>query len=192
MESAAACPDDRVVAGRREDGDRLVDRLAGVFVPGDPLLGRGGGAEIPSAMTLSTSNVFTLRMVETSAGSSQFEWRLAKRSMTDLSLVASATSAALSGDATKGGLAKVGATIYVTAMDGAGGWGSDTRWRVEKRSAIDLTLDAAFGTGGGVLSDPSAGEDVSRQVGVAGGVVYVVGFDEVAGPQQWRIEARFE
>ncbi len=151
-----------------------------------------GGAEIVAAMTISTSNVFTLRMVETSAGSSQFEWRLAKRSMTDLSLVASATSAALSGDFTKGGLAKVGATIYVTAMDGAGGWGSDTRWRVEKRSAIDLTLDALFGTGGVVLSDPSTGEDVSRQVAVAGGVVYVVGFDEVASPQAWRLEARFE
>ncbi len=71
---------------------------------------------------------------------------------------------------------------------------TDPEMRFEKRSAIDLTLDASFGAGGVVLSDPAAGEDVARGIAVAGRVVYWVGFDEVpvGTSQQWRIEARFE
>ncbi len=86
-----------------------------------------------------------------------------------------------------------GSFIYIC------GWESvvtimDQAWRIEKRNATNGSYDASFGTGGFVTSNPTAGGDVSEDLAVDSQYIYVVGWDEDPGIDdwEWRIEKRFK
>lgn len=70
----------------------------------------------------------------------------------------------------------------------------DTAWRIEKRSLATGALDAAFASGGALISNPSPYYDWAHAAMVDGGAIYIVGSDMSPhvppGPQftQWRIE----
>ncbi len=66
----------------------------------------------------------------------------------------------------------------------------DLRWRIEKRRTSDGSLDASFGSGGIVTSNPSTGIDVATSIATDGTYLYIGGFDSTPGDRQWRVEKR--
>lgn len=77
--------------------------------------------------------------------------------------------------------------IYSVGYDEAGG---DRQWRIEKRSKSTGALVGGFGTGGVVTSDPSSGADEATAVRVDADYIYVGGFDNSPGNDQYRVEKR--
>jgi uncharacterized delta-60 repeat protein len=80
-----------------------------------------------------------------------------------------------------------GSFIYVIGSDMTP---VTSQWRMEKRFLSDGSLDAAFGTGGVVTSDPSGGGDEPIDIVVGPAHIYGIGQDIIPGDVQWRIEKR--
>jgi hypothetical protein len=77
--------------------------------------------------------------------------------------------------------------VYLAGYDSELG---DRRWRIEKRDRMTGQLIPEFGSGGLLLFNPSAGNDeVIAVVSDATGL-YVAGYDNTPGNDQWRIEKR--
>jgi hypothetical protein len=66
----------------------------------------------------------------------------------------------------------------------------DAQWRIEKRSLADGSLDEEFGVGGVVTSNNGTGFDVAYDIAIDSTYMYVVGYDNAPGNEQWRIEKR--
>ncbi len=66
----------------------------------------------------------------------------------------------------------------------------DNQWKCEKRALSDLALDAGWATAGVFTSNPSASSDSSEDLVATGGVIFLVGSDEVSGGR-WRILALY-
>jgi hypothetical protein len=81
------------------------------------------------------------------------------------------------------GIARDSTGIYLVGYDNAPG-GSDTRWRIEKRT---LTTGSLIWTR---TENPSTGGNVADGVAVDSTGVYVVGYDFAPGDFEWRIEKR--
>jgi hypothetical protein len=71
--------------------------------------------------------------------------------------------------------------VYVVGFDNVPG---NDEWRIEKRSLTDGALLWAQTT------NPSDGDDWAAGVALDSSGVYVVGFDNVPGNDEWRIEKR--
>ncbi|MFC1506248.1 hypothetical protein ACFLQ6_04160, partial [Thermoproteota archaeon] len=74
--------------------------------------------------------------------------------------------------------------------DYPGDSGFDDEWRIEKRNLTDGSLISSFGIGGIIKSNPSSQFDKALGVSIDSTGLYVVGYDEVPGDAQWRIEKR--
>ena len=118
------------------------------------------------------------------------KWRVEKRNLTDGSLLWSQTSDPSKGENWATGVAVDSSGLYVVGYDVAPG---DLEWRIEKRSLTDGALMWAR------TSNPTVGEASGiymgdRAFGVAldSSALYVVGFDNSAGPSdiEWRMEKR--
>lgn len=77
--------------------------------------------------------------------------------------------------------------IYVVGADYSPG---NTQWRIEKRNKVDGRYDSSFGSGGYVTSNPSIYSDEQLALAIDTQSMYVIGFDNVPGNAQWRIEKR--
>jgi prepilin-type N-terminal cleavage/methylation domain-containing protein len=75
--------------------------------------------------------------------------------------------------------------MYVAGYDVAGG---NLEWRTEKRDLSTGALISSFGTGGVVLSNPSAGSDALTSMSLSSDAVFAVGSDASPGNYQWRVE----
>lgn len=66
------------------------------------------------------------------------------------------------------------------------------QWRLEKRSALDGSLENCFGTGGAVVSNPSGGFDAVWDIALDGLSVVIVGEDQTppSGDSAMLIEKR--
>jgi len=130
-----------------------------------------------------------------SLGPSDAQWRVEKRGLADGSLDplfgvgGVVTSNPSVGEDSLKAIACDGTALYLVGYDEVGG---DARWRIEKRSAADGSLVAAFGSGGFVASDPSANFDTATCVALDSSYLYAAGLDESLGASdaQWRVEKR--
>ena len=69
----------------------------------------------------------------------------------------------------------------------------DTGWRTEKRSLVDGSLDAAFGSLGAVFTNPGGGDDQPWSIALDGTHIYVAGYEGISGADdRWRIEKRWK
>ncbi len=75
-------------------------------------------------------------------------------------------------------------SLYLAGTLGGAGQGA---WRIEKRSRTTGALDAAFGSGGAITSDPSGSDDAPHAILVLNGSIYTAGSQ---GSSAWRIEKR--
>ena len=129
--------------------------------------------------------------------SGNMEWRIEKRGLTDGELTPSfGAGGVIQENPSPGydeayGVAVDSTGIYAIGYDNSPG-GSDTQWRIEKRSLTDGSLIGAFGTGGVVTNNPSPGFEVAYGVTVDSSGIYTVGEDNSPGGSdtQWRIEKR--
>lgn len=148
----------------------------------------GAGLDLPSAMDISDSNMFVLVLRETAFGSGVMQWHLEKRSLSTGAVVASTTAGGTYDDFMMvGSVYKKNAELYVCGPDGSS---MDGRWRVEKRSAIDLSPVTSFDGDGVFLYDPTVGggqEEFAEDMVWVNGVLYVVGRESNAGPG-WHVE----
>lgn len=80
--------------------------------------------------------------------------------------------------------------LYVMGRDASLGY-SNIQWRVEKRSTSTGALDAAFGTGGVLLENPTAGNDLLLTALLDGSYLYLGGGGGGStNDDRWRIEKR--
>ncbi|MHC5079622.1 MAG: hypothetical protein ACYTHN_11415, partial [Planctomycetota bacterium] len=127
------------------------------------------------------------------------EWRIEKRRLDDGSLVNGfGTAGVVSSDPSTNSEYAESITIDATHMYVVGTeWlqtGPDSnRWRVEKRSLADGSLDTNFGTGG-IVTTPGLGDFGPEKALVSSNRLYIIGFSEAGtiGNQdyQLRIEKR--
>ena len=123
------------------------------------------------------------------------EWYVEKRLLSDGSLdVAFGTGGALivsptAGDQVLKDLTVDGGWLYLAGPDLSTG---DNQWRLERRSAADGSLDSSFGSGGLVLSNPSAGNDQPYGLLIDGSGIYVYGYDFFLGILRGRVEKRLK
>jgi len=112
-------------------------------------------------------------------------WRIEKRSLTDGSVIWTQASNPSYGSDKAYGVAVDGSGVYIVGYDQYPG-GSNTRWRIEKRS---LTDGSNIWTR---TSNPSNDLDRAYGVAVDGGGIYIVGVDSYLGysNSRWRIEKR--
>jgi len=115
------------------------------------------------------------------------QWRIEKRSLADGSLVGVFSSNPSTIHDVAFSIAIDSTAMYVVGYDGSPG---NYQWRIEKRSLADGSLVPGFGTGGIVTSNPSTATDYARDIAVDSTAMYVVGYDESPGNDQWRIEKR--
>lgn len=122
------------------------------------------------------------------------EWRVEKRSMASglfdgtFAGGAGAVTFNLSfGSDEAFAVAFEGTSLWVAGSDNAPG---NDQFHVEKLSAATGASDLNFGPGGFVASDVSAGQDRCEALAVDGTSIYVAGFDNAAGNDQWRVEKR--
>ena len=79
--------------------------------------------------------------------------------------------------------------IYIAGTDEGPGAG-DRQFRIEKRSAIDGTLDPAFGAAGAVTQDLGAGDEEFLSIVLDADFLYAGGTDESSGDGQWNLQKR--
>ena len=77
--------------------------------------------------------------------------------------------------------------IYTAGYDSVGG---DRQWRIEKRDKSTGALVTAFDSDGIVQSNPSSGADEATTIRVDGSYIYIGGYDNSAGNDQYRVEKR--
>jgi len=110
------------------------------------------------------------------------EWRIEKRSLGDGSVIWAQTENPSGSTSGRARYIAIDATgIYVAGVDNVPG---NDEWRIEKRS---LTTGAVVWT---QTSNPSTGPDETMGIAVDGTGVYVVGYDNLPGDSEWRIEKR--
>jgi len=81
--------------------------------------------------------------------------------------------------------------IFIAGFDGASGDATNPfRWRLEKRSMSDGSLDTAFDDDGVVLVNPTADNDYLNAIAVDDTFVYLAGFEDDDNGV-WRIEKRY-
>jgi hypothetical protein len=119
------------------------------------------------------------------AGAASGAWRIEKRALSDGSLLAAVTSDPTAGDDVPTAVVSAGGSIYLAGWDAGGAAGSN-QWRLEKRSAVDLVLEAVE------VSDLTAGDDRALALAIEGSTLYLSGCDQgaVDGGLRWRIEKR--
>ncbi len=72
-----------------------------------------------------------------------------------------------------------GRSMYVAGEDSDTGTSmSNSRWRIEKRTLIDGSLDGSFGSSGVITADPGAGEDETSKIVIDGTHMYIAGSQE--------------
>ena len=125
------------------------------------------------------------------------QWRIERRSGTTGALVAGfgsggvvTTNPSTALDGAWGVLVDAG-RLYVVGEDRSPG-ATDAQWRLERRSLTTGALDTAFGTGGVVTVNPSAGNDVANALLADATAIYVVGDDTAPGSPRFRIEKRWK
>lgn len=81
-------------------------------------------------------------------------------------------------------------SIYIGGFEQIGV--GDLAWRIEKRDRVTGALDAAFGAGGAVTSNPGGQIDAVGAMAIDASGLYIVGPDRSPGVanSQWRIEKR--
>jgi len=112
-----------------------------------------------------------------------FEWRVEKRSLTTGVIMWAVSEDISTGSSYAYGVAVDGSGVYVVGYD-SNTAGTNSEWRVEKRSLTTGVIMWA------VSEDISTSWDVAYGVAVDGSGVYVVGFDQVPGNYEWRVEKR--
>ena len=81
-----------------------------------------------------------------------------------------------------------GTHLYVAGSDRNA---SNLKWRIEKRSVADGSLDLSFGFGGFVVSSPSASSDVVYDIAVDATHLYAAGLEgSPSSGAAWRVEKR--
>lgn len=78
-----------------------------------------------------------------------------------------------------------GTHLYVAGIDQ-----SVQGWRIEKRRMDTGAPDAAFGTGGFLILNPTAGFDRPSEIAVNSGFLYVAGWTDEGADSGWRLEKR--
>ncbi|MDI6788126.1 MAG: Ig-like domain-containing protein [Planctomycetota bacterium] len=122
------------------------------------------------------------------------QWRIEKRNLSNGALVAGfgtngiVTSDPSAADDEALAIAIDTQYMYVCGYDASSG---NRQLRIEKRNLSDGALVAAFGSGAGVVTNnPSAGNDIAWNIAIEPPYMYVVGYDELPGNRQLRIEKR--
>jgi predicted esterase YcpF (UPF0227 family) len=173
----------------------------GSLVPG---FGTGGvvtsnpstGADEAYDIVIDSTAMYVIGYDSSPAAELDHQWRIEKRSLADGSLVTAfgtggvVTSKPSVLDDRALGIAIDSTAMYVVGYDYSPKY---CRWRIEKRSLTDGSLVSAFGTGGVVTSNPSAGYDVANSIAIDSAAMYVAGRDSSPGELeywQWRIEKR--
>ncbi len=167
-----------MVDGRiRLERRSLVDGSLDWAVESDPTAGDD------VAETIVTDGTFAYLLVRSE---SVGELRIEKRSLADGSLAdfeantVNFEDEAMAGD---------GEFLYVSyGQEIAPG---NHEWVIEKRSMLDLELDATFDGDGKLEIDPSSAWEAPHGIGASNGVIYVTGTDQSGPDLQWRIEARY-
>jgi hypothetical protein len=139
-----------------------------------------GGADEATGITIQNDLMYVV-------GFEPGGWRIEKRDL-DGRFLCSTTSDSLG---TPNDVATDGAYLYIVGDDYLDG---NYRWRIEKRSLSDLSLDVDFGDDGVLFSNPSDENDSANALAIFSGnlmeLIYVVGSDRSHGASdaQWRIE----
>jgi hypothetical protein len=159
----------------------------GGFVSSDPSIADDAASDV----ALDSSFLYVAG-VDASDGFPELLWRVEKRRAGDGSRVTGFGSSGTVITDPGGGLATVprilvdGQHLYLV---GGTDLGTDSQWRIEKRSLQDGALDPGFGTSGVVTTNP-AGVDMVHDVALGGASLYLVGQDDGPGDLQWRMERR--
>ena len=166
--------------------------IAGFGSGGVVTSNQSAGLEWPWDIAIDSTSMYVVG-VDENPGS--FQWRIEKRSLADGSLSAGfGTDGVIASDPSTGDEYAMGVAIDSTAMYVVGFDRSpeNDQWRIEKRSLTDGSLDAGFGAGGVVTSNPSTYSDCAVGIALGSTAMYVVGTDASPGPgnSQWRIEKR--
>jgi hypothetical protein len=127
-------------------------------------------------------------------GGGSDQWRIEKRDLTTGALV---TAFGTNGVVTSNPSTDSPDIANAVAADNSYLYivGDDTsvvgsQWRIEKRDIVTGTLVTAFGTNGVITSNPSGNSDVPYSVQVDDNYIYIVGYDNAPGNDEWRIEKR--
>jgi hypothetical protein len=155
------------------------------------------GNDLGMGLATDGTDLFWMTTTET-ATPNQMQWRLIKVNLgnpaVNLAVTVSATLSNFTGPP-RGKVLIAGSYLYLCGTDGLN---ADTLWRIEKRALSDLSLNAAFGTSGVTLLNPSDGtggsgtNDECFSILHDSNVLFIGGYDEtLSGDEQWRIEALF-
>ena len=150
----------------------------------------GGGTEYAEAIAVDATGIYVAGYDNVTVNP---RWRIEKRDLTTGAFDAAFGTAGVVTTDPSGGydgayaIKSDGSYIYVAGFDNSPG---NYQWRVEKRDCSTGALDAAFGTGGVITSDPSGGNDLPQAMVLGNAAIFVAGWDEIlgAGNRQWRIE----
>ncbi len=82
-----------------------------------------------------------------------------------------------------------GSSLYLV---GRGCDAGDSRWRIEKRSAVDGSPNTGFGQGGVVSTDPSPGAERPLAIAVGSTAVYTAGWVYPLNGPNHHIEKRLK
>ena len=137
------------------------------------------GVDIPISVAIDSSGIYVVGF-DNSPGNDQ--WRVEKRSLTDGSLLWTQTVDPSNRNDRAYGVAVDSSGVYVAGFENSQG---NDQWLIEKRKLADGTLLWSQ------TSNPSpTADDEATGVAVDSTGVYVVGFDNVPGDDEWRIEKR--
>jgi len=124
-------------------------------------------------------------------GESNAEWRIEKRRISDLLLVAEVTDDNPTDNFdTARAIAIAGNFMYVIGCQELGFFNME--WRIEKRRLENLAFDVTFGQGGVITSD-YGNDDQPQAIAVDSAFMYVVGHSAAiggGGDTAWQIEKR--
>ncbi len=168
------------------DGSLVAGFGTGGAVTSNP----GSGDDFAYAIAIDTTYIY---VAGTDASGGNAAWRIEKRNLSDGALVAAfgtggiAASNPSTGDDEPAAIAVNSSYIYIAGWDSFPG---DMRWRIEKYNKTTGALDAGFGTGGAVTSDPGTGDDCATALLIDSTFAYVAGYDSSQGDHRWRVEKR--
>ena len=124
-------------------------------------------------------------------GSSIAQWRIEKRSLSDLSVLQGSVNSYATYDfETARGIAIGGGFMYVIGFDELGYF--DTEWHIEKRYLSNLSRDTNFDSDGIIIEDYGY-DDQPTAIAVDSSHMYIAGFSSEfgnGGDTEWRIEKR--